>query len=164
MESNYFIHKYEQSIPQGKIVILLADSQVESPNDIMREAVSKVVKSSMYNEMIDASLRRPYLRLLLIGDINTLQWKKYDNGTDCDYVEFDLKNDGVLAGRVVFMRGGLYQPNPYEYMTNKVKSYLCNLDNTVYKTYNELIEEPLDNPWFRVILLNINNLVFQPFL
>ena len=164
MESNHFIHKYEQSISQGKIVILLADSQVESPNDIMREAVFKVVQSSMYNEMIDASLRRPYLRLLLIGDINTLKWEKYNNDTDCDYVEFELKNNSEIAGKVVFLRGGLYQSNPNEYMRNMVKNYLTNLDQTIYKTYNELIEEPLDNPWFRVILLNINKLVFHPFI
>lgn len=31
------------------------------------------------------------------------------------------------------------------------------------KMYNEFIEEPLDNPWVRVIIFGINNLSFNPY-
>ena len=61
------------------------------------------------------------------------------------------------------MRGGFYKNDPNNYMSEQVKQYIDNLDTTKYKVYNELIEETMDNPWSRVILLNINKLCFSNF-
>ena len=66
------------------------------------------------------------------------------------------------------MRGGFYKKNPNQYMSWMVQKYLDNIrhkkEEIEYKTYNELVEAPLDNPWFRVILLNIDKLIFRPFI
>ena len=56
----------------AQISILLADSSIKYPNNIMMEAVSCAVGRSMYNEMIDISLQRPFLRFIFMGDINLL--------------------------------------------------------------------------------------------
>ena len=61
------------------------------------------------------------------------------------------------------MRGGLYKKNPNEYMSEQVRKYLGSLDTSKYETYNELIEKYMDNPWLRVILLNVNKLIFRPY-
>lgn len=161
---------FKQQIDKGPawINVLLVDpANVRYSNDLMLEAVSRVVGSSMYNEMIDYSLQRPYLRLVFVGDINLLNWKpsEYD---DCDSVEIELRNGEDPVGKAVFMRGGFRHKNPNEYMSDIVNKYVKKLniieDPIKYEAYNELIEAPLDNPWFRVILLNINKLIFKPFM
>lgn len=170
MDYNYQVHKYEQSLGNGaKICVLLAAPEIKYPNDIMRYAVSLIVGRNMYNEMIDISLQRPYLRLIFIGETNLLRWENAIlKGKEFEYVEIKLNNGLTCVGKVVLMRGGFYEKEPNAYMTNIVQEYLKNLSNTEdgikYETYNELIEEPLDNPWFRVILLNINKLIFEPFI
>ena len=157
------IHKYEQVVNGGKFVVLLADPHVENPTNLLTLAVSEVVGRSMFNEFIDITLQRPYLRVVWLGDLNTLPWKSYNGLRDCEYIEFELKDpENKWCGRIVFMRGGLYQSNPNQYMTSMVNNYLKSLDHGKFKTYNEMVERPLDNPWFRVILLNINNLTFVP--
>ena len=164
------VSKYEQTLDGGmaKICILLASPEIKYPNDIMRYAVSCVVGNTMYNEMIDISLQRPYLRLVLLGDINLLNWKKNPKYGDSEFVEIELKNGNITVGKVVFMRGGFYQKDPNKYMSNIVQQYLNDLGNTNgnihYEAYNELVEEPLDNPWFRVLLLNINKIIFEPYI
>ena len=159
------IHKYEQVVNGGKFVVLLAEPQVENPTNLLTLAVSEVVGRSMFNEFIDITLQRPYLRVVWLGDLNTLPWKQYKTGNDCEYLEFDFYNDikNDVCGRIVFMRGGLRQKSPNQYMTNMVYDYLNILDRKMFSTYNEMVERPLDNPWFRVILLNIDRLIFTPF-
>ena len=161
---SYSIHKFEQPFSLGKFCLLVADQSVKYPNELMEAAVSGLVGHEMYNEYIDISLRRPYLRALLIGNTNDFLWQKFNNNTDCEYKEIELKNGDKIAGRVVLMRGGLYAPNPNVYMSKMVQDYLKKLDYNIFGTYNELIEAPMDNPWFRVVILNIDKLIFTPFL
>lgn len=157
------IHIYEQEVKGGKFVVLLAGPRVENPTNLLTLEVSEVVGRYMYNEFIDISLQRPYLRVVWLGDLNTLPWNSYKGLRDCEYIEYELKNpEDNWCGRIVLMRGGLYQSNPNQYMTDIVQEYLSDLDHEKFKTYNEMVERPLDNPWFRVILLNINNLIFNP--
>lgn len=153
----------------ARISILLVDpTSIRYSNSLMLEAVSRVVGTSMYNEMIDSSLQRPYLRLVFVGDINLLRWKPCDEYEDCESVEIKLCNGEDFVGKAVFMRGGFHHKNPNAHMNDIVDKYIKKLDNAKdsikYETYNELIEAPLDNLWFRVILLNINKLVFEPFM
>lgn len=159
------IQKYEQDLAgKGKIVVLITDDNSEYTYEIMSMAVSNVVLHELHNEMIDVSMRRPFLRLIYIGDINNIGWKPYPNEDDCEYVEFDLKNIvGKWIGKVAFLRGGLYNQNPSLYMSNMVQKYLDNLDGkgSKYTSYNEMCEIFLDNPWFRVILLNLDKLNFE---
>lgn len=161
---------YTQQINNNlaRISILLADQSIKYPNNIMVEAVSCAVGRSMYNEMIDISLQRPFLRFVFMGDINLLRWEKKNEYDDCEIVEIKLYNDEIFAGKAVFMRGGFYKNNPNQHMSWMVQKYLDNIrhkkDEIEYKTYNELVEAPLDNPWFRVILLNMDKLIFRPFI
>ena len=72
---------------------------------------------------------------------------------DIEIYEQDLNGDGKLA----ILIGGLNQDNPKAYMDAVVSKYVDD------KMYNEFIEEPLDNPWVRVIIFGINNLSFNPY-
>ena len=74
----------------ARISILLADQSIKYPNNIMVEAVSCAVGRSMYNEMIDISLQRPFLRFVFMGDINLLRWEKKTEYGDCEIVEIKL--------------------------------------------------------------------------
>ena len=104
---------YKQVVNGGKLVVLVAEPEAQNPASLMRLAVSQVVQHSMFNEYVDISLLRPFLRLVWLGDLNTLAWKQYNGDRDCEYIEFELKDDvNQWCGRVVFMRGGLYQKNP----------------------------------------------------
>ena len=157
------IHICERKVNGGEFVVLVANSEIENPNGLLTLAVSEVVARSMYNDFIDISLHRPYLRLVWIGDLNTLVWKRYNGYNDCEYIEFDLKNQqNDWEGRVVFMRGGLYQDNPNQYMSDRVYEYVNKLDRNKFSVFNEMVESTLDNQWFRAILLNIDHLTFIP--
>lgn len=159
------IHIYNQQLSSSlaNISVVFADNSIEHSNGIMHIVVSDIVQRNMFNEFVDISLRRPYLRLVFVGDINYLTWKKVKGEEDCELCEIELKNGEEFAGTVVFMRGGFYKKNPNEYMSEQVRKYLGSLDTSKYETYNELIEKYMDNPWLRVILLNVNKLKFSPY-
>jgi len=159
------VRKYQQVIEGlGRIVVLVTGSSTEYPNEVMRLAVADEVGREMHNEMIDISLHRPFMRLIFIGDINEVHWQSYKQEKDCDYAEFDLHNqEQKWIGKVVFMRGGLYSQKPNAFMSKKVADYVNSLEEkgTKYTSYNEMVEIFLDNPWFRVILLNIDKITFE---
>lgn len=156
------ILRYEQKVADNAKICVLLENSDEYSREVMLEAVYRIVENNMFNEFIDISLRRPYLRFLWVGDINELKWKK-NKDDDCECCEIELNNEDEFAGKAVFMRGGFYKNDPNNYMSEQVKQYIDNLDTTKYKVYNELIEETMDNPWSRVILLNINKLCFSNF-
>ena len=144
------------------IEVLVGDTQNPYVNDQMKLAVSNVVGLEMHNEMIDATLQRPYLRVVFIGDLNMIHWKHFNNDRDCEFEEDDLiTDDGKWIGKVVFMRGGLYNSKPNDYMSKKVGEYIKSLDNSEgnYTSYNEFVEVYLDNPWFRIILFNLDKMI-----
>lgn len=161
------VKKYQQVIEGlGKIVVLVTNSKTPYPNEVMRLAVSDVVGRELHNEMIDISLHRPFMRLIFMGDINRVHWQPYKQEKDCEYAEFDLYNqEKKWIGKVVFLRGGLYSKKPNEFMSKIVVDYLNGLDEkgTKYTSYNEMVEIFLDNPWFRVVLLNIDKIAFEEF-
>lgn len=73
---------------------------------------------------------------------------KLSGYSDVNVYEHELENGAKIA--ILF--GGLYKPNPKEYMDNAVFSYVGD------RMFNEYIEETMDNPWLRVIIFNLNNL------
>ncbi len=60
-----------------------------------------------------------------------------------------LKNDNII-GKISIIIGGLGRGNPKEFMDKVV------LDYVGYRSYNEFIENTLDNPWVRIIIEGIN--------
>jgi hypothetical protein len=68
----------------------------------------------------------------------------------------ELKNpNSTSVGEVAILRGGLNMPNPKAFMDDAVAKYVK------HKSYNEFVEVHLDNPWVRVVITGINELVYD---
>ena len=89
------------------------------------------------------------------------------NIDEYDALNFDLKKDYHLAcakthiiktgsNKPVFLTillGGLNESNPKAFMDNVVADFVNG------RMYNEYIDANLDNPWLRIIIEDINDLV-----
>lgn len=49
--------------------------------------------------------------------------------------------------------GGFNRPNPQQYLDSAVRDFVG------HDMYNEFIESTLDNPWSRIIIFDVNNLI-----
>ncbi len=67
--------------------------------------------------------------------------------------ELELKSGKKL--KISLLVGGLMSDNPTEYMNNVVKRFG---ESEFEGKYNEFIDGTLDNPWFRLLISNINDI------
>lgn len=54
---------------------------------------------------------------------------------------------------LTFLMGGLEKENPKAFMDNVVSEYVQR------RLFNEYIDSHLDNPWFRIIIEDVNDLI-----
>ena len=122
---------------------------------ILDEAISIYVGNNLYNEFVEIYNSENWFRIIISG-INEFDYS-IDRNKD-ESIEFDLHDitNNVVAKSVI-LRGGLYSDKPLEYMSNVVTKY------TNTKEHIHCVEIFMDNPWVRVVLFNMNNLVFEPF-
>lgn len=69
--------------------------------------------------------------------------------------EQPIEIHGETVGKIAILVGGLYNPNPKDFMDNAVHQYVGNIE------HNQYIEIHMDNPWTRVITTGINELPFR---
>lgn len=74
-----------------------------------------------------------------------------DNGVEI--FEQILPNNCKLA----IFRGGLMTNNPIEILNNAIYSYVKD------DFHNDFVEITCDNPWVRVIIININDLPYKKY-
>lgn len=67
--------------------------------------------------------------------------------------ELDLKSGKKL--KISLMVGGLKSDNPTEHMNDIVKRFG---EREFEGKYNEFIDSTLDNPWFRILISDINDI------
>lgn len=74
----------------------------------------------------------------------------------CQYNLTDKK--GHINGKLAILRGGLQSENPVAYMNEAVSEYVG------HELHNQFIEIHMDTPWVRVIVSEINELDYEPFV
>lgn len=74
-----------------------------------------------------------------------------------NFDDVEIKEYEVGPIKIAFIRGGFSSDNPKAYMDCVVSEYVKGC------SYNQFIEEHLDDPWLRVIITGINDIPFEPF-
>jgi hypothetical protein len=78
---------------------------------------------------------------------------------DVEICIYDLPVQGNgQQGKIAILRGGLGADNPVAYMDEAVSRFVER------NLHNQFIEVFLDNPYVRVIVSNINELDYNPFI
>lgn len=78
---------------------------------------------------------------------------------DVEICIYDLPVQGNgQQGKIAILRGGLRADNPVTYMDEAVRRFVEG------NLHNQFIEVFLDNPYVRVIVSNINELDYNPFI
>lgn len=140
----------------GKLIVLRCNIKASNPKAKLDDAVSVIVDHKLHNQFIDINLNNPWKRLILFG-INDLEYKEYDS-TDSEIYERDLFDElGHKNAKLAIIRGGLRSDNPISYMEAAVHKYVKN------NPYQEFTEIYLDNPWVRLILVDITEFNYKPF-
>ncbi|WP_417237071.1 MULTISPECIES: hypothetical protein [Flavobacteriaceae] len=122
---------------------------------ILDKAVSIYVENKPYNEFVQIYNSNNWFRIIISG-INEFDYIKDENKDE--RVEFELHDKAKHAvAKSAIIRGGLYSEKPLEYMSDLVKEYAKGQEHL------HCVEIFMDNPWVRVVLFKINNLVFEPF-
>lgn len=142
-----------------KFAILRCNIKVDTPKSTLNAAVFTYVEHVGYNEFVEVYNDNPWTRIIVSG-INELQYIKIysEDHPDVECFENNLtaSNDEIY-GRFAIIRGGLDSDKPLEYMNNIVSKYAGDLQ------YNHYIEIHMDNPWVRLVVFGMDNLVFTPF-
>lgn len=121
-------------------------------------AVSEYVGEDMYNEYVD--IDNPLYHIVIKSDINTLIWEDFDGISSMQYNKYEIYQDGSKTqkiGTLAIFRGGLYKEDPYQWMSTCVDSYIKQNATTDSNTLN-MIENTMDNPWVRVVLIMSKNI------
>lgn len=66
---------------------------------------------------------------------------------------YDVIGAEGKSAKMAILVGGLNNENPKQYMDYVVATYVANT------MYNEYIDANLDNPWLRIIIQDINDLI-----
>lgn len=153
------IKKNQQLV--GALAVLSGGFLKPSPGDFMDNEILRFVNSSELKSLLKGSklksksaytfveehLDNPWLRVLVWGveNVNLFSRHVFNNGLK--YEEF-VRNDDNL----IIIRGGFDAPNPKRYMDAIVMELVQN------RGYNQFIEATLTNPYYRILLFNINEL------
>jgi hypothetical protein len=138
-----------------KFSILRFTSDVEYSRTYLDEAVSIYVGHNLYNEFVEIYNSDHWFRIIISG-INELNYNIDEDKNEI--VEFDLHNNVEnIAAKAAILRGGLYSDKPLEYMSNLVTEYANGREHI------HCVEIFMDNPWVRIVLFEMNKLVFKPF-
>ena len=116
-------------------------------------AVDKYVGNDMYNEYVD--INNPLFHIVIKSDINTLDWEYFEGISSMQYKKYEIyqdENRKQEIGTFAIFMGGLYKEDPYQWMSTCVDSYIKRNTTSNINTLN-MIENTMDNPWVRVVLL-----------
>ncbi len=160
---NVSISQFQLRHPDGhidKLAIITCDSCVTNPKTILDNIVSNYVDHELYNEFIDINTDNPWMRVIVRG-INELNYNSniipsYGDVQVCEYVLSNTLSPN--SGQLSILRGGLHSETPIAYMNSAVTAY------TNRRLHNQFIEIFKDNPWVRLIIFDINNLRYEPYI
>jgi hypothetical protein len=137
-----------------KFSILRFAPHIQYSKSYLDTAVSTYVGHNLYNEFVELYNKDYWFRILISG-INEFDYTIDENKNE--KIEFDLHNEENIVAKAAILRGGLYSDKPLEYMTNLVTEYANGREHI------HCVEIFMDNPWVRVVLFEMNKLVFKPF-
>ncbi len=65
--------------------------------------------------------------------------------------------DDIIANNrgasMYILYGGFSQPDPQQYLDEAVREFVEG------EVYNEFVESSMDNPWYRIIIFGVNNII-----
>ena len=68
-----------------------------------------------------------------------------------------FQQDLTDKSKLLILIGGLNNPNPGEYLDRCVQNLVNN------QLYGEFVDKHMDNPYIRIIIINMNELQFDPY-
>ena len=145
----------------GALAVLSGGFLKPSPGDFMDKEILRFENSPELKSLLKGStlkpqgaytfveehLDNPWLRVLVWGVENVSLYSRHGFNNGLEYEEF-VRNDNNL----IIIRGGFETPNPKSYMDAIVMELVQN------RGYNQFIEATLTNPYYRILLFNINEL------
>lgn len=158
------IKKNQQLV--GALAVLSGGFLKPSPGGFMDNEILRFVNSSELKSLLKGSklkpksaytfveehLDNPWLRLLVWGVENVDLYSRHRLHYGLEYDEF-VRDDENL----IIIKGGFNAPNPKSYMDAIVMELVQN------RGYNQFIEATLTNPYYRILLFNINDLEEREF-
>jgi len=145
----------------GCVVVLTGGLLKPSPSEFLEIEVKRFVRSNElkclfkgtkltpqgWYMFVEEHLDNPWLRILVWGIEKDELFTRCEIDDRLRYEEF-VRNDNNL----IIIKGGFGESNPKAYMDEVVMELVKN------RGYNQFIEATLTNPYYRILLFNINDL------
>lgn len=88
-------------------------------------------------------------------ELNEIEKEEYTKEEYKLFKDIEMK---VISDKVLLVYGGLTSENPKYHMDTVISVIIDKLGNP---KYNEFVEIHLDNPWFRVIVFDVQDMDFD---
>lgn len=148
----------------GVEFILLWGGGVEQPMIELDAKVNDLVGYSQRTEFIDIRQNIPWLRVVLKGDINQLEYKPfYDSTTGVKIFEGVIKQE-LMEMKVAILIGDITLSAPNIQMSQYVEYYEKDkvfYHNDIYEGAFEMIDKHRDNPWLRLVGFDLHKLKIE---
>ena len=148
-------------ISSGIEFILLWGGGNEQPMIKLDTEVNRLVGYSQRTDFIDIRQNLPWLRVVLKGDINQLNYKPfYDATTGVKIFEGVIKQDQMEL-KVAILMGDITLSAPNIQMSQYVECYKNDkaiYQNRIYEGVFEMIDKHRDNPWLRLVGFDLHKL------
>lgn len=133
----------------AELIILWGGFASQEPKKFMDDIVESYIKSigsPEYSQFIDEFLDDPWIRVIITNITNLQGWENESDDVWSRHIEINRQ------AQIKLLYGGFNSANPKSFMDNAVS---CEVK---HNSYNEFIEDTLDNPWLRIIIYGFNEI------